>query len=1110
MNRHTHAWHNLRRLLSMVVVMNMLAALLPIGFVSAAEEGTAAMTGGQVVIYETVTNGFTHPGIGLTKEILENMRTQVLAQKEPWFSYYKAMTQSAAAAKTVTSSNESAADPTKPAVDTFNSTSVQSRFIADGLKAYTQALMYVITADEIYRANAMHIIRIWSQMDPAKYAYYTDAHIHAGFPLNRMATAAEILRYTSYQTPALAWTEADTANFMNHLINPVIQTFQSDNNWFMNQNNYALLGAMAGYIFTDNQEGYDQRVEWFTVNKSAQDQGFNGSIKQLFRLIDTNAATGEKLGAPVVQHVEMGRDQAHGAGDLVNAAVISRMMLAQGTKVDPAAGTVSTNENAVGPYEFLDDRILKAADYFWQYMLGYDTPWVPVPYAISPDGTVRGIYHRLSDLYRGRTTTALFWDLYYYYAYERGVNVAEQAPYFYEAFEKRTPSNYYYKGALAQAWESVDGGGDFWLYIPQEAESEGAQYVPKEQTDAALVQIEERYTALDGNSSLRREGDTDYVEFQPNGDGSRIAVQNLSFADRSNARVIGLRFRTNGAAVLTLSKEAESAPYHSLSLPDTKGQWQYITFDMGINHVSYGQLDNDYSLVYMKVQGESGTVVDVDHFHVQAGTQLTPPVFTGGNADLTVPAYIGAPVTLDFSATDANASEVLKYRITNQPDGAQLDENSGVFYWQPAQAGTYSFIAEANDGTTSVTKKVDMIVTEDRTAAITAAMANYDPDADYVSASLDTFTAAHEATLSQVQFASDAAFYEQLLMLKREADQLQLLTPLLSDDGSIDYSSLVDASTLGTSISHLVDGNSNSYAVYSLAPYPNLYHTVDFGPNFKVSADAFAMQGRMNFTDRMAGSAVFGSNDGIHWTRLTPEESAFSDDLVTLAVDEAHRDERYRLFKVEMIHPQPDVLHNKIQNLLELSEFRIYGERYEVGNKLESVSIRSDQSVNGRIVLGDTVRLTVKAKEAIQDVAVTIQGHPAAVSTQDQLNWIATVTLNPGTATGAITFSVDYKTRDGHSGDTAYFTTDRSKLFLSNESDLIDNVTGLANLIDSTAGRTPAQTLQQVNYLFDGNASTASDFRLNGSGAGSYITFDFKEGKPAGAYRRRIAGQTRQ
>ena len=76
-------------------------------------------------------------------------------------------------------------DPSKPASDAFNSQSFNSRFISDGLKAYTQALLYYITSDETYRANAMHIIRIWSRMDPAKYQYFTDAQIHVGIPLNR-------------------------------------------------------------------------------------------------------------------------------------------------------------------------------------------------------------------------------------------------------------------------------------------------------------------------------------------------------------------------------------------------------------------------------------------------------------------------------------------------------------------------------------------------------------------------------------------------------------------------------------------------------------------------------------------------------------------------------------------------------------------------------------------------------------------------------------------------------------------------------------------------------------------------------------------------------------
>ncbi|HTG70110.1 MAG TPA: discoidin domain-containing protein [Candidatus Udaeobacter sp.] len=1084
-----------RRLLALFVIVCMVAALAPAGAVSAEEsgDGGTVSTGFTVEINEKVSNGFTHPGVGVTKAILENMRTQVLAQKEPWYSYYKAMTVSSSASKTVTSSNESSTDPTKPAVYAFDSQGFNSRFIADGLKAYTQALMYYITGDETYRANAMHIIRIWSQMDPAKYKYFTDSHIHTGIPLNRMVTAAEILRYSSYQTEELKWTDKDTADFTNNLINPVIETFQHENNHFMNQHNYPLLGAMAGYIFTENRERYNEAVEWATVNKTAVNQGFNGSIKQLFRLVDTNAATGEKLDKPVVQHVEMGRDQAHGAGDLTNSAILSRMFLAQATKVDPVEGTVSTADNAVGYYEFLDDRFLTAADFFWKYMLGYETSWVPVPFSTHPDGTTWGIYQKFSDSYRGRTNTALFWDMYYYYTYVKGVNVAEKAPYFYEAFTKRSPSNYYYKGAFSQAWDSVDGGGDFWVYIPKEAESEGAKYLPKEQPNAALVEPEERYTAFDDNTATVQEGNISYVEFMATPEGSKIAVQNLSYADRTNSRLIGLKFRTDGTAKLELSKEIGSTPYQTLTLPDTKGQWKYVTYDMGISSVSYGQLDGDYSLVYTNVKG-AGTKVDIDHFNVKAGEQLTPPVFTTGKSDLNIVAFTGAPVTLDFAATDSGTADVIAYELSNKPEGAEFNTSTGAFSWQPVQAGTYSFIAQASDGTTLTTKNVNIAVTNDRASAVAAATAVYHSNMSYVTSSLNHYQAVYNETMSQIETASNEAFYQQLASLRSAAESLQLLTPSLKD-GSMDYTNIV-TSTFGNAISLLVDGNDNTFPGYTLAPYPNLYHILDFGPDYKVSADAFAFEGRMNFTDRMAGMTVFGSNDGDNWTRITSGQTPFVDDMTTLNVDDAYKNAQFRLIKIEMINPQPDVLRGQVLNLLELSEFRIIGERHETNNKLESVSIGSDQSINGRIVLGSTVKLTIKAKEPINSVKVNIQGQDATVSTQDNINWTAAATLSETAQTGAVKFAIDYIRNDGTNGETTYFTTDNSKLYLVDESDLIRNVVGITKLIDSTAsaGRTAAETLKQTNYLFDNNTGTSSDYRLNGGGSGSYITFDFEEG----------------
>lgn len=1041
-----------------------------------------------VEIYETVSdNGLVHPGVGLTKPILENVRTQVLAQQEPWYSYYKEMSSSPSASKTVTSSNQSAADPTRPNTDAFNSQGVQALFKADATKAYTQALMYIITGDETYRANAMHIIRIWSQMDPAKYAPYPDAHIHSGYPLNRMVTAAELMRYSSNQSPELTWTNQDTEDFTNHLVEPIIRTYQSSNHSFMNQNNFSIVGSMAGFIFTNNRAGYDQRVEWFTVNKTARDQGFNGSIKQLFRWIDTNAITGEALPEPRVQLVEMGRDQAHGGDDLQNAVVIPRMIMAQGTKVDPVEGTVSTTAEAVGPYEFLNDRILAGADYYSRYMLGYDTPWTPVPYAISADGTVRGIYRQLSDAYRGRLKTNLYWDLYYYYTYVRGVDVSEKAPYFYESFVQRNPMKAYYRGESFNAWESYDGGGDsFWLYIPAEAAIEGSQHVPAPQPNAAIMELEERYTDFSDRSTTQQEGDTAYIRVEAVPEGSQLAWLNLSYSERSKSRLIGLKFRTNGPVELEMSRDADSEPYHRLALPDTNGEWRYITYDMGIHKVSYGQLDNDYSIAYVNIVG-NGTIVDLDHLQLQVNRQLTPPVFDIGDEDQKVIGYVGAPLMADFSASDAASQDTVIYRAAGTPAGVELDPNTGQLSWQSPQAGTYNFIVEAHDGVSIATLRVELHIAENRTAAMNEITDRYDSSTSYVTTSLTRYQEALQDTLSLLSTANDSEFNAQLELLKKAVDGLEPLSPLLAD-GSLDYTQLV-ASNAKEYLSMLADGNGNTYPVYSLASASN--YILDFGPNYHVQLDAFAMQGRMNFVDRMAGTAVFGSNDGENWSRLSTGETQFVDEISKVEIDSLYRDSSFRYLKFEKVTFHPDILGGNKSALYEPSELRIYGQRIETDHKLTSIAIGSPNNNKGRIVTGDVANVTIQAKEPIYDVTVAIQGVSADVYTTDNMNFIASAVMDVYATSGQLSFTIDYKRADNSQGDTTTATTDGSTLYLVHPEQRLD-VKNIATVTASDAQwGSGGLSKDEVGYLlFDGNTSTFGDLK---TAAGSFYTLDFGE-----------------
>jgi hypothetical protein len=243
--------------------------------------------------------------------------------------------------------------------------------------------------------------------------------------------------------------------------------------------------------------------------------------------------------------MEMGRDQAHAGDDMEIFNNVARMMHAQGTKVDPLTGVISTADKAVDPYEFLDDRILAAADYFSRFMLGYDTPWIPVAYDIEPNGKVRGIYPRIADNYRGRIREHEFWDPFYYYTYKKGIDVEKKAPYYYEAFKKRIVSS------------DVE-----WIFIPKEATGEAARIAPSVQ-EPDVVNVVERSTALSTDAVAVRNGSETFLRVVPTEAGTRIAF--LSSATPS--KTIGLRIRTTGTATLEIS--GFTNPW---LLPDTCGE----------------------------------------------------------------------------------------------------------------------------------------------------------------------------------------------------------------------------------------------------------------------------------------------------------------------------------------------------------------------------------------------------------------------------------------------------------------------------------------------------------------------------------------------------------
>lgn len=842
-----------------------------------AEEKRSTVATNRIQINETITNGFRHPGIGLTKEMLDTARELVIAKREPWYTGFNRLAADSHAAKEISCRNQSKEAPSKPDDDAFNSRSTLRRLQGDCDKAYKQALMYYLTGDLVYRANAMNIIRVWSQMDPNKYDSFDASHIHAPYAVKELVMAAELMRYTECSDRTLAWTDQDTANLKKNIIDPSVETFMYSNGWFMNQSGFPCAGAMACFIFLDDREGYNKRVEWFTINKTAPNKGWAYSIQDIFRKVEVNAQTGERVAEPVIQLMEMGRDHAHSAGDLEIAKRMVRLMHAQATKVDPVQGTASTSRNAVGPYEFLDNRILKAADHQCRFMLGYDTPWIPSPSDIDPNGKINQIYYRISDNYRGRIRDLSFWDLYYYYTYEKGIEVAEVAPYYYEAFKKRV---------VTSTTE--------WLFIPSQTSGEGAR-LPQTEQEPEVVEIVERSTVF-GNASILEEEGNSFLRVNPSPAGKRIALLSI----KTPSKTIGLRIRTTGIAALKI--QGLKNPW---LLPNTQGEWRHVTHTIK---------DTEFveDIIFVDVIAYSETTVDLDHFLRMPEKQLNLIAFHGGNKPRRIHTYVGAPLSLDYLA---GGSESITYSSLDKPEGSVLDVKTGAFRWTPRSVGKHLFVVEAFDGKTIAPIWCWITVAKDRVAAMEAIKSDYDPNITYVKQTLDNSIELYAKVGRTVTSASDSVFVQSLIQLQQAFDDLEVLTPLLPD-GSVDFPKIVQTSDIDDSIGLLTDSNDDTFPQYYLAK--DMDYIFDFGSDFQLSFTRFEIEGRMNFDDRTEGTVFYGSNDQQDWTELT-KSTERSTELVEVNVSKSKQEKRFRYLRIKK--------HGR--GLFEPSEMRIYGTRYE-------------------------------------------------------------------------------------------------------------------------------------------------------------------------------------
>ncbi|MBL0888783.1 discoidin domain-containing protein [Myceligenerans indicum] len=883
---------------------------------AAAEETAAAPP---QIVRSTSDAGFLHPGVGLTADNLENARTQVLAGVEPWASYYAAMTETRYASRTYTAQNAGASDD-EPRTDAYDSAGMRSRALNDGVGALTQALEYVITGDEVYLANALHVIRTWSSMDPDKYEYFADAHIHTGEPLYKLLAAAEIIRSTSPASDTLdgydlRWTDRDQQRIEDNLIHPVLDTFLFSQNRLWNQHTYGVVGMIAAAIFLDDADLYAERVEWYTVNSTYTSEhtinggDVNGALASLFRVIDADDPL-NTYGRDFVEHVEMGRDQAHAAGDVDILTTIARIVNNQGTRLDPVAGTVSTAADAVTPYEFLDNRTLAGGEVFDAFMMGEDVPFIDTS----------GGSGKLSQAYRGRLIDPAN-ELYYQYKYVAGVDVETEAPHVAEAYAHRDGPIYHNGTGVANFWNlrgSDFNAAEYWVAFPPQLAEENIT-VPSPADTPELDVARLGHTVGGGAQAGTDDDGTGYVRLDAAAGDGYVAVRRAVWPGRDGTALVGFRVRTDATATLQVGPTSDAGAPATVQLPDTGGEWRYVTLD--IDQATYPVSPVGSNIVFLRAAGDNAAV-DVAGVLARANGTLAPAVFDDGPS-LSVVTVAGEPFVRPLPTS---GGEPVTLTLQDAPSSASLTSD-GKLTWTPGadDVGTHRLVVVASHEQTDTALPVEITVAADRDAAIAVSLDGLQDPATYTATSWLDVATARDAAQAGIGDADPAGFAALLDDLRIAVDGLALLDPRLPD-GTLDFSGIVTAPLSTPTLVALTDGDNQT--TWGDQRVPSI--VLDLGIGYRVRADAFGFLARDTFPNRAEGTNVYGSDDGETWTLLTEHPNAGDDvDIERVPVREDVRDTPFRYLKLQVDEPGVPT-DPAYPGIWTLADFRIDGERTEV------------------------------------------------------------------------------------------------------------------------------------------------------------------------------------
>lgn len=272
-----------------------------------------------------VANGkFLHPGIPLTKEDLEQLKQNI--KREPWKSGFQQLASDA----------HSKIDYKMrgPFEETSRTPNVHlGEYTNDMQAVYNLARMWVLTGDENLARKGHDIMLAWATTHQRWSG--AESYLTMGDFAYRMYGGADILRGT---WPG--WTRADTNTCQRYF-----------------EKVFAWAGTAPKPLRSANQ-GILQLVSGVCLAVFNDDvEKFNDCLKT-FR---EDAVGGLANSLPNGEAGDMGRDQGHSYGQLLNFAFIAEVFWKQGVDV----------------FSELDNRVLAVGEYYTRFNLGIPTPWVP-------------------------------------------------------------------------------------------------------------------------------------------------------------------------------------------------------------------------------------------------------------------------------------------------------------------------------------------------------------------------------------------------------------------------------------------------------------------------------------------------------------------------------------------------------------------------------------------------------------------------------------------------------------------------------------------------------------------------------------------------------------